>query len=145
MAIPPMLAWSLAATLAYPCARRRGLPDILEAHEQPAQRLPRVRSLLLQGFGVWSAGCQAFLFSKAYRFVLRRQGTRLHRFLHRLLLLVGLTLFGVTTAEHMLRRAGYGGGRLLRLSLIAPFLNVPYRVFLSASVAHFAGAVLRLV
>jgi hypothetical protein len=52
--------------------------------------------------------------------------------LRRLVLLVGMTMFGVTVAEQLLRAAGYEGRKLLHLASIGPFLNVPYRVLLSA-------------
>jgi len=94
---------------------------------------------------VWLAGFQAFVFSRASRRVLTGRRRARNRLVRVGLLGVGLTLFGVTTAEHLLRRAGYRGDHLLRLCLIGPFLNVPYRTFLSAAVTHAVWSIARFI
>jgi hypothetical protein len=54
----------------------------------------------------------------------------------------GLTFFGVTAAHHILRKSDLKDEQVWRLSLAGPFLNVPYRIALSAvllnAVLHLA-------
>jgi hypothetical protein len=143
-----MLVWSLVATIVCCNARRRGFPDLLARYDCPTNtRRPEVRLRSSAWFVVriWLAGVQAFIFSRTFRRHLtgrRRTSKRLFRVA---LLGAGLTLFGVTTAEHLLRRAGYRGDQLMRLCLIGPFLNVPYRAFLSAAVTHAAWSAAGIV
>src|SRR5690606_17761718 len=84
----------------------------------------------------WVAGFHAFIYARASSaFLPKKQGCcRARRCARFGVLAVGLVLFGVSTAEHMLRSAGYQGRKLVQLSLIGPFLNVPYRILLSAAV-----------
>jgi hypothetical protein len=49
----------------------------------------------------------------------------------------GATLFGVTTTHYILRKGGYEGAGLLRLSCIGSVLNVTYRTLISTLM--FAG------
>jgi hypothetical protein len=140
-ALVVMLVWSVVAALVYYAARARGLPNPLEHAEE-------VRARPLQAHGVcaavavsllkaWLAGAQAFLYSRTVCRALSRPAASRPRRLYRAGVVgLGLTLFGVTAADHILRRAGYSGGSLLRLSLVGPLLNVPYRVLLSALVVE---------
>lgn len=139
VALPVMLTWSLIATVAFCHARERGYPNLLTAQELPKGRQ---RGFLWYAMGsairAWLSGFQAFIFARCSSFLLveREQAGRLHRGMKYMVLGLGMTLFGVTTAEHMLRRVGYTGKKLARVGLIGPFLNVPYRILLSAAVIH---------
>ena len=87
----------------------------------------------------WFAGFHAFAYARVASPLLcpSRTGFRARATRYGLLAL-GMTLFGVTAAEHMLRRTGLKGRRLLEVGLLGPLLNVPYRVLLSAIVLHAA-------
>lgn len=137
-----MLSWSLIATAVYYSARRRGAPDLLQLKvgwkveaENGKAWATRLRHPLSSAFRLWIMGFQAFLFSRALCPLLREPAqshpTRIFRLL---IFTTGFWFLGVTSAHHMLASAGYKEGKLLRLSLIGPFLNVPYRVLLSAIV-----------
>ena len=41
-------------------------------------------------------------------------------------------MFGISTSQHVLRKAGFRGGALLRYGFLGSLLNVGYRVALSA-------------
>jgi hypothetical protein len=148
LAFPVMLAWSLVATVIYCFARRRGAPDLLtvEVRGRNKARGFNLGTIAASLAKVWMAGFQAFAFSRVSGRALDLQGTRCirRRLLRLVLLFVGLTLFGVSTAEHLLRRAGYQGSQLVKLSLLGPFLNVPYRVLLSAAFTHFVWSIVHL-
>lgn len=149
LAIGLMLAWSLLATVFFFNARERGYPNMLTSMTLPKKRA---------GFGLiwyaagsvgraWLAGFNAFLFARCSAFlVARREGcSHIRRVARFFVIVFSLTLFGVSMAEHMLRSAGYKGAQLARLGLIGPFLNVPYRVLLSAAVIAFVqGSIDRL-
>lgn len=130
-----MLSWSLVATLAFWYARERGYPNILNAVECPRSEAG-IKVAWRAATSVFSAvvgGVHAFIYTRCTSALLGDKpvaGPR--RFLRRLVLLVGMTMFGVTVAEQLLRAAGYEGRKLLHLASIGPFLNVPYRVMLSA-------------
>jgi hypothetical protein len=47
---------------------------------------------------------------------------------------LGLTLFGVTTAEHLLMRAGFKGRELVQFALVGAFLNVTYRTLVGVAI-----------
>jgi hypothetical protein len=141
-ALAIMLCWSLVAGVVYCHGRRRGMPDLLEAqaNSEPAlarRRMTIVGSTLLSVTKAWLAGVQPFLYSRTACRVLTRPANcwRL-RLARQAVLFVGLTLFGVTTAHHMLRKAGYSEGSIVRLSLAGSCLNVPYRILLSAAVLN---------
>ncbi|HLF77933.1 MAG TPA: hypothetical protein VJB57_10635 [Dehalococcoidia bacterium] len=147
LALPVMLSWALIATLVYSTARSKGCPDILE-RDRPEPRATtsgRLRRAICSVFKIWCAGFQAFVFTRASRVLVRRRRCAWHRLTRFGVLAVGLTLFGVSTTEHLLRNAGYRGSTLLQLSLLGPFLNVPYRTLLSAAVAQAIWGTLRLI
>jgi hypothetical protein len=131
-----MLIWSLAATVIYGWARRRRIRSLL-SHKTPPLTVSRrlSRQWLSCGFSIWLAGLQSFFFCRTFGLLVRRRGAR-YRVLRLGVLGLGLTLFGVTTSEYLLRQAGFRGDLLLKLSLLSPFLNVPYRTFLNAAIAH---------
>ena len=136
LALGVMLTWSLLATLFFCAARERGYPNLLSIKALP-QRKVSAHALLDAAGAIgraWMAGLYAFIFSRASgSFLLEKEGCcRARRFARLGVLSFGLVFFGVSTAEHLLRTAGYQGRRLVQLSLIGPFLNVPYRVLLSA-------------
>jgi len=139
-ALAVMIAWSLCAAILYSAARKRGLPDLLESTSAPRLSGTNVRLLIPACLGLlkaWLAGVQAFIFSRTACRVFSRPAQRWQSKMLRISVLgVGLTLFGVPAADHMLRTAGYKDARLLRLSLLAPFLNVPYRVLLSTLIVN---------
>jgi hypothetical protein len=145
-----MLGWSLIATVVYYHARKRGLPDLLERRNEVAEAPERslVGSLVTavgSGVKVWLVGVQAFVYSRTLGRVFNTPArcwrTRVAR---STVLGLGLTLYGVTTCHHLLRRAGYSDGGVLRLSLVGSLLNVSYRVLLGAIVIDAFGHVLRL-
>ena len=143
VALGVMIAWSLLATVIYLIARGRGLPDLLAigrpsltGASRPSSRLAGL--LMLFVVRVWFVGIQAYVYSKTLCPVLDRQGERsVSRRLARLgVLATGLTMFGVLTSQHMLGRAGFGSRGALALGFLGSFLNIPYRVLLSAAVVH---------
>lgn len=137
VAFGAMFVWSIIATVLFVAARERGYPNLLTSMSRP-----RVQPGHLAWFAVgsvcraWLAGVNAFAFARCSRFLItQKQDCSRARRLARLGALgIGLTLFGVTAAEHLLRTAGYSGRRLARLTLIGPFLHVPYRIMVSAAV-----------
>jgi hypothetical protein len=140
VALGVMLAWSLIGVLVYPAARRRGLPDLLEKDARPltaghpATRIVRVTWLLLR---IWLTGVQSFAYSRCAGSVLSSQPANWYKRAGRLGVVgLGLTLFGITTSDHILRKAGFSGRGLRRASFLGPFLNVPYRLVLSAIVIN---------
>jgi hypothetical protein len=140
LALPVMLTWAMLATAVYFVMRRRGYPDILE-HSLPeagATSSHRVRCVAASCVKVWCAGLQASLYTRVTRQVLAPSDSGWRRLARPGLLLLGLTMFGVSTAHHLLGRAGFQGKRLLRMAVAAAFLNVVYRTLLSAAVTHAA-------
>ncbi len=136
--LPIMLTWAAVATVVYAVARSRGYPDMLEtaAYDSAAPVGQRAKSVACSAAKVWVSGLNSFVYARAARNVIttRHKGWRaLPRFA---VLAGGLTFFGVATCEHLLRRAGFQGRQLLQLSLIGVFLNVPYRILLSAVVTQ---------
>lgn len=145
LAIGPMLAWSLIATVAYHLARQRGLPDVLDSAGAVARRGRGVLGLLRTGCltagRAWLAGFQAFLYTRTARRLLTNPARCRSRRLTRAGVVgLGLTLFGVSTTHHLLQRAGFSGSALLRLGFLGSLLNVTYRVLLSALVLDLARA-----
>jgi hypothetical protein len=145
LAIVPMLAWSLVATVAYHLARQRGLPDVLDSAGVLARRGRGVLGLLKAGCltagRAWLAGFQAFLYTRTARGLLNSPARCSSRRLTRAGVVgLGLTLFGVSTTHHLLQKAGFSGGALLRLGFVGSLLNVTYRVLLSALVLDLARA-----
>jgi len=149
VALPIMLVWSLISTIVYCFARRKGAPDLLtvEVRGQDQRRGFNLRTATASFAKVWMVGFQAFAFTHASGRLLELKGSRCpkRRVVRVALLGVGLTLFGVSSAEHLLRRAGFEGSRLVKLSLIGPFLNVPYRVLLSAAFMHFVWSIVHVL
>jgi hypothetical protein len=143
IAATTMLAWSLIATIAYFWARERGFPDLLLVH-RPQVSLGRslaVKQAAASLVKVYCAGAHNIVYTRLARFPLETKTVqRPARMLRLAVLGLGMTLFGVCTAEHLLRRAGYQGEALVRAGLLGPFLNVPYRLFLSAAVMHAASS-----
>jgi hypothetical protein len=149
LALGVMLTWSLLATVFFCAARERGYPNILSVKALPKREVSANSALHALGAvaRAWMAGFHAFVFARASNgFLIQKHGCcRARRFARFGLLGIGLVLFGVSTAEHMLRTAGYQGRRLVQLSLIGPFFNVPYRVLLSAAVVALVTDTLELV
>jgi hypothetical protein len=144
-ALTIMLSWSLMATFGYCLCRQRGLPDLLEnSRPKPinAPELAWMRWALLSLLKAWLVGVQAFIFSRTVGWLLMRPDRRWRARLVRVVVLgIGLTLFGVTASHHMLRKAGYAEGDLLRFSFVGSFLHVPYQILLSAAVVRAAWTV----
>lgn len=139
-ALASMLAWSLIAHLVYHHARERGLPDLVTVQAPKRGRGPStfVRHAAGSAVRVWFVGLHNLVFARVACSVLRG-GNGFAASARRIGILgLGMTLFGVTTAEHLLRRAGFSGPSLLYRGMVGPFLNVPYRIFLSAAVMHAA-------
>lgn len=142
LALGVMLVWSLVATVFFCGARERGYPNILSTQALPARQAGTqpVMYTLWACARAWLAGVHAFIFARcSCLFLTEKQGCGLMRRITRFGVLgFGLTFFGVSNAEHMLRTAGYTGRKLVRLSLIGPFFNVPYRVLVSAAMVAIA-------
>ncbi len=138
VALATMLAWSLVAHVIYHNAREHGLPDLvaIQPPKRGAGRMMFLRHAAGSVVRVWFVGLQNMVFARVACSVLRGGGSFEARSRRIGVLGLGMTLFGVTTAEHLLRRAGFHGKSLLYRGLLGPFLNVPYRVFLSAAVVH---------
>jgi hypothetical protein len=134
VALPVMLTWALVATVIYCFARSRGFPDLLE-HKQGAcpSVKQRARSVAFSAAKLWCTGFNAWVYSRASRDILAPGCDGWRRLARIGVLGAGLTFFGVAMSEHLLRRAGYKGTELLRLSLVGACLNVPYRLLLSAA------------
>jgi hypothetical protein len=137
-----MITWSLTATLVYHHVRRKGLPDLFETRwSKPPAALRQWKDWIactsLSLVKACVAGLQPFLFCRVACGVLSRPAvSRRMRLARGMVLGLGLTLFGVTAAHHLLRRSGLPDDRILRLSLLGPFLNVPYRMVISAVVIN---------
>jgi len=133
-----MILWSLLATSVYAWGRLRGLPDTLESKwSRPTLSRGRwqawARATGLSAVKTWLAGISPFIYTRAFVPFLARPATCRRLQVARYAVLgIGLTLFGVTTAHHLLRKAGLPERHALRLSFVGPFLNVPYRIFASA-------------
>lgn len=142
VALAALLVWSLLATSTYHHALIRGRPDLLKntwptAGSRGSSRLRWSGAAVLSVLRACFAGAQPFVYCQVFRRVLCHPSTCRRRNLARSAILgVGFTLFGVTACHHLLRAAGYSDGKVLKLSLLGPFLNVPYRVLLSALVVH---------
>jgi hypothetical protein len=148
IALAAMFAWSVVATLVFCAARERGYPNLLSEIKAPELRTGTMARYAAGSLArAWCVGLNAFVYSRCSGFLLaEKQGcSRLRRFARIGALSVGMTLFGVTAAEHLLRTAGYSGRKLLRMSLIGPFLHVPYRVLVSAALVAVATDALNRV
>ncbi len=147
-----MLTWSLVATVAYHLGRQRGLPDLLGTTTLRRDR-PRASLFDWLRFGgasaakVWLAGIQPFVYSRTFCLVLGRRARGWPMRAARLAVLAtGLTLFGVTSSHHMLRRAGFSGNRVLTLGFVGSVLNVSYRLVLGAVIVNaLRGAALTVL
>jgi hypothetical protein len=138
VALGTMLVWSLVAHVLYFAARQRGLPDLVTVETPKRGHGPTtfLRHAAGSAVRIWFVGLHNLLFARFAACVLCR-GEGFSARIRRLgILSLGMTLFGVTTADHLLRRAGFTGSSLLYRGLIGPFLNVPYRIFLSAAMVH---------
>jgi len=146
-----MVTWAMLATIAYSFGRQRGFPDLLETRWSAAPKTHGwwrcwIVATLISLLKTWLAGIQPYLYTRLFCPVLALSIRRWYVSLARCLILtVGLTLFGVTAAHHLLRRAGLGDRQVLGYGLLGPLLNVPYRVFLSAFIINaalsFAGSI----
>jgi len=54
-----------------------------------------------------------------------------------------MTLFGVSTLDHLLRQAGFEGKRLLYAGFVGPLLNVPFKLLLAATLASRVALLVR--
>jgi hypothetical protein len=145
-AIPVMLLWALLSTLAFHHARLAGRPDLLEHTSWGTHSHAwhvRAMSMCWSVLKAWLAGIQAFLYARVFGCVLRNEGRCLRQRLTKITVLgFGLTIFGVPTAHHLLRKAGFERAALLRLGFVATFLNVPFRVIASAFVINFTASLI---
>lgn len=137
-ALVTMLAWSVIAHLVYHHARERGYPDLVTVDVPRRDCGPStfLRHAAGSAVRVWFVGLHNLIFARVACSILRGGDGFAMRARRLGILCLGMTLFGVTTAEHLLRRAGFKGTPLLYRGLLGPFLNVPYRIFLSAAVIH---------
>lgn len=145
-AIVVMLLWSLITTFAFHKARMAGRPDLLERTSWGVSARNfqvRLLSSAWTVFKAWLAGIQAFLYSRLFGSVLRNEARCLRTRLTKATVLgFGLTIFGVPTAHHLLRSAGFRQNTLLRMGFVAAFLNVPFRVVASAFVVNFTASLI---
>jgi hypothetical protein len=137
-ALATMLVWSVVATIAYYHAREQGLPDLVTVQKPKTGNGTGafLRHAAGSAVKVWFIGLHNLVFARVARASLGGLPCRRTRWRRLAVLSLGMTLFGATTAHHLLRSAGFSGGSLLRRGLIGPFLNVPYRIFLSAAATH---------
>jgi hypothetical protein len=125
------------ATIVYYHARERGLPDVLEADRITAVVSKRTAATWIKQLGLaagkaWLAGFQAFIFTRGCCHFLAKPGRGARqRLLRFTVVALGLTLFGVSTSQHVLRRAGLSGRQLVEVGFLGSVLNVGYRVLLS--------------
>jgi hypothetical protein len=138
LALGTMLVWSLMATVGYCYAREQGLPDLVTVQRpKPGNGAGKyLRHAAGSAVKVWFIGLHNLVFARLASGALSGlpcRGTRCRRLA---VLGLGMTLFGATTTAHLLRQAGFSGRALVRRSLLGPFLNVPYRIFLSAAAMH---------
>ncbi len=144
IAFGAMFVWSVIATVVFCAARERGYPNLLTDMAAPKRRAGNILGYAVSAFfRAWLAGVNAFAFSRCSGFVIKQKhgSCRFRRVARYGVLAVGLTFFGASSAEHLLRTAGYSGGQLVRRCLVGPFLHVPYRVLVSAAmVALFTDA-----
>jgi len=127
-----MALWSMATTVIYIWTREHGCPDILEIRLKRAESDPGLspRAVAASAVKVWFAGIHVVAFAKlAHPFVHTRRMRLPGRVLRVVLLAAGMTLFGVSTTEHLLRRAGFRGDRLVRFALIGPLVHIPFAFF----------------
>ena len=147
VAFGAMFIWSVAATVFFCAARERGYPNLLTDESAPKRRAGSIAAYAIGSlFRAWLAGINAFIYARCCgALITQKQGCcRMRRLARFGAIAVGLTLFGVTSAEHMLRKAGYSGRNLVRMTLIGPFLHVPYRVLVSAAVVALLTDVLKV-
>ncbi len=147
-AFAAMFVWSIGATLVFCAARERGYPNLLSDMSAPKLRAKSLVSYAASSLGRAAlTGFNAFIYARCAGFLLaEKQGCgRFRRFARIGALAMGLTLFGVSTAEYLLRSAGYSGRRLVRMSLIGPVLNVPYRILMSAMFVALLTSALHVV
>jgi hypothetical protein len=84
----------------------------------------------------WLAGFQAFIYSRTLGRALQGGHACLRCRLAKIAVLgLGLTLFGVPTAHHLLTKAGYQQPVLLSLGFVAAVLHVSYRAVVGVFVA----------
>ena len=148
VALGAMFVWSMVATVVFCTARERGYPNLLSDMSGPKLRGGNLACYAIISIArAWLAGMNAFVYTRCSGFLItKKQGCcRVRRFARIGALALGLTLFGASAAEHLLRTAGYSGRRLMRMSLIGPFLHVPYRVLLSAAMIALLTHTLRIV
>jgi hypothetical protein len=138
VALATMLIWSLIAHFVYVFAREHGMPSLVTVQAPKTDRGPStfLRHAAGSAVRVWFVGLHNMIFAHVACSVLRGGGGFGRRARRIAILGLGMTLFGVTTAEHLLRRAGFSGSSLRYRGMIGPFLNVPYRIFLGAAVMH---------
>ena len=138
VALPIMLTWALIATVVYAVARSKGYPDLLESGPLTAGAPvgQRARSMACSCAKVWFSGINAFVYTRASHNALSPSHRGWRNVLRCGVLFLGMMFFGVATSEHLLRRAGFQGRQLLQLSLAGAFLNVPYRILLSAALTQ---------
>lgn len=148
VALGVMFVWSVAATFVFVAARERGYPNLLSDMSTPKRRAGNLASYAIVAvIRAAIAGVNAFVFTRCSGFLLEEKPgcSRTRRAARIGALGLGLTLFGVTTAEHLLRSAGYSGRRLMRMSMLGPVLHVPYKVLISAALVALLTNVFNVV
>ncbi len=139
LALAATLGWSLIATSAYFHIREGGAPDLLEIQFRRGATGSRGNcgSALYCAFRVLLIGPPAFVFAKLAALTMNRSACKgVRSWLSPAALVVGLTLFGVTSTHHLLQHAGYRGSNLLHLSYGGSLLNVGYRVVIGALIIN---------
>jgi hypothetical protein len=148
VALVVMLAWGIVATIVYFHARERGAPDLIELPTRAYHRAGAIGRTMHVGvrlFGLLVIGIPALLYTRLAPLADRVPVGGTHSLhIQRISLFFGLTFFGVTTAHHILRRSGYSGSSLLRLSCLGSCLNVGYRVLAGAFVLNLVTHIVTL-
>jgi hypothetical protein len=133
------LAWSIVMTVVYHRARLDGRPDLLEQatwHHGSSLLRMKLMGTAWTVVKAWLAGFQAFAYSRTFGRTLQVREVCMRRRLVRIAVLaLGLTLFGVPTAHHLLSKAGYEDAGLLGLGFVAAVLHVSYRAIVGGVIA----------
>lgn len=121
--LPIMLIWALTATLVYEWLLSKGQPDLMEMGKP--------------GFTGWIVGLLAFIFvgwrqvlytHSVTRYGLNPGESRVKGLIRKILLGIGLVLFGVVPTHHLLKKAGYSKREIVWGNLAGRFLNVAFQI-----------------
>ncbi|OGY23401.1 MAG: hypothetical protein A2172_04195 [Candidatus Woykebacteria bacterium RBG_13_40_15] len=145
-AVIVMLPWGLTATHWYETARANGLQDILETPAPTKNKGQRLGSWLFYGLKIYLFDFKQFVFfhllgpsiSRRSKSSLRMQGRRL-------LIILGMTLFGVLATHHALSLAGYSRRQIYWGNMAARVLNIPVKILETTILVGLLFLIVRLI